>query len=298
MERGFSDFIKKLRSDMPKGRAINHQHINIGAAFSEIPQPLDYVLPGLIAGSVGSLISPGGVGKSMFALQLSILIAGGSDRLGVGALPIGRVVYLPAEDPFPILHQRLYTLGKYLTYEERQLVDENLTIIPLNGDMPDLMSKKWFEVVESLAKYSRLLILDTLRRFHQAEENSGTDMAELIGVMEKIASVTGCSILFLHHANKSSAHYAGIDQQHATRGSSVLTDNVRWQAYLVGMTQEEAKKNGIPDFDRRQYVRFGVSKCNYHSGGTDRWLIRGDGGILTAVELQENAHRGRRRAEV
>lgn len=72
---------------------------NILKAFKEKPEPLDFVLPGMLAGTVGSIISPGGVGKSMFALQLAVQIAGGPDMLGLGDLKCGRVIYLPAEDP-------------------------------------------------------------------------------------------------------------------------------------------------------------------------------------------------------
>lgn len=75
-----------------------HNPINILEAFAAAPPPLDYVLPNMVAGTVGALVSPGGAGKSMLALQLAAQIAGGPDLLGVGELPTGPVIYLPAED--------------------------------------------------------------------------------------------------------------------------------------------------------------------------------------------------------
>ncbi len=76
-----------------------HKPINILEAFAAAPPPLDYVLPNMVAGTVGALVSPGGAGKSMLALQLAAQIAGGPDLLEVGELPTGPVIYLPAEDP-------------------------------------------------------------------------------------------------------------------------------------------------------------------------------------------------------
>ena len=59
-----------------------HKPIDILASFTELPPPIDYVLPNMVAGTVGALVSPGGAGKSMLALQLAMQIAGGPDLLG------------------------------------------------------------------------------------------------------------------------------------------------------------------------------------------------------------------------
>lgn len=61
-----------------------HNPINILEAFAAAPPPLDYVLPNMVAGTVGALVSHGGAGKSMLALQLAAQIAGGPDLLGGG----------------------------------------------------------------------------------------------------------------------------------------------------------------------------------------------------------------------
>ena len=61
-----------------------HKPIDILASFTELPPPIDYVLPNMVAGTVGALVSPGGAGKSMLALQLAAQIAGGPDLLEVG----------------------------------------------------------------------------------------------------------------------------------------------------------------------------------------------------------------------
>lgn len=96
--------------------------LNIMEAFEAPPQPIDYVLPNLAIGTVGAIVSPGGVGKSMMALQLAVQITCGVDLLNFGEYPTGLVAYLPVEDSANIIHHRLYALGKYLTAHQQQIV--------------------------------------------------------------------------------------------------------------------------------------------------------------------------------
>lgn len=261
-------------------------NIDIMHAFTELPLPIDYVLPNMIAGTVGALVSPGGVGKSMLALQLATQVAGGPDLLGVGELPKGQVIYLPAEDPPVAIHHRLYALGAQLTTNQQRIVNDGLRIEPLVGKCPDITHKSWFDYLKRAAEGRRLMLLDTLRRFHLEEENASGPMAQVIGRMEAIAADTGCSILFLHHASKGSAAMGSGDQQQASRGSSVLVDNIRWQSYLSGMTQSEAKDWGVDAAQRGYFVRYGVSKVNYGSPFQERWFRRHDGGVLKPAVLE------------
>lgn len=111
---------------MAQDLITSHWPLDLQAAFTEPPKPIDFVLPGLPLGSVGALVSPGGAGKSMLALQLAMQIAGGLDWLDLGKLEQGAVLYLPAEDPRPVLLQRLFVLGGYLDAELRANVERDL----------------------------------------------------------------------------------------------------------------------------------------------------------------------------
>jgi regulatory protein RepA len=263
-------------------------------AFSTEPKPREYVLPGLMPGTVGSIISPGGQGKSILALMLSCLVGGGIDLLELGTFPMGNVVYLSAEDSEDILDERIFYIGTKLHPGQRENCIEGVSTKDLTRCDPDLINGDyavaWRKAIEEEATGARLLILDTLRNFHSSDENNSTAMSVLIGCLRGIAARTGCAILFLHHTNKSSAINGQGDMQQASRGSSVLTDNIRWQAYLAGMTSEESEKfmdeDGQPISENRgYYIRFGISKQNYGSPFTERWFRRGKGGILEPVTL-------------
>lgn len=264
-----------------------HKPIDILASFTELPPPIDYVLPNMVAGTVGALVSPGGAGKSMLALQLATQIAGGPDLLGVGELPTGPAIYLPAEDPPAAIHHRLYALGTHLSAQERQAVASRLLIQPLIGSLPDMMTPEWFDGIKRAAEGRRLMVLDTLRRFHVEEENASGPMAQVIGRMEAIAADTGCSIVFLHHTSKGAAMMGAGDQQQAGRGSSVLVDNIRWQSYLSGMTAADAEEWGVDDSQRPYFVRYGVSKVNYGAPFKERWFRRHNGGVLKPAVLEK-----------
>ncbi|OUE43886.1 hypothetical protein BZY95_06945 [Billgrantia desiderata SP1] len=275
---------------------MNVATIDVWAAFEHEPPPIDCVLPNLVAGTVGALVSPGGAGKSMLALQLAAQIAGGPDLLEVGELPTGSVIYLPAEDPPITIHHRLHALGAHLTEDQRRAVAEGLLIQSLIGSDPNIMAPGWFDGLKRAAEGRRLMILDTLRRFHIEEENASGPMSQVIGRMEAIAAETGCSIVFLHHASKGAAMQGAGDQQQASRGSSVLVDNIRWQAYLSGMTALEAEGWGVDDGQRGFFIRFGVSKANYGPPFEERWFRRCDGGVLRPAVLERQRRaKGRRR---
>lgn len=269
--------------------------IDIMACYSTQPKPRDYVLPGLIPGTVGAIVSPGGAGKSMMSLMIAHYVAAGIDLLGFGKLNTGPVTYLSAEDGEDVLHERLYALGGLLNASQREACAKLLTIEDMTQYTPDLTRADWLKFLEDNARLSRLLFIDTLRSFHSADENDGNAMAVLIGNIRAIAARTKCAIVFLHHSSKALAISGQGDMQQASRGSSVLTDNIRWQAFLAAMAKEEAtkltdyefcKSNSITDDERKFFVRFGISKQNYGSPLSDKWFKREQGGVLRPVQLR------------
>lgn len=236
--------------------------INILNAFSNVPAPIEFILPGLPYGVVGSVISPGGVGKSAFALSLACQIAGGPDLTGLQTAT-GKVVYVAGEDPANVIEHRLHAVGEHCNAVERETIAGNLTVIPASGETLDILSSKTQEYFLQLATGSTLLLLDTLRVIHSADENDSGAMSNVIGHLKRIANNTGCSIVFLHHTNKNSMNNGAGNEQQASRGSSVLVDNIRWQGYLTNLPEKMVKDLALSDRQKKYYVLFGISKQNY-----------------------------------
>jgi RecA-family ATPase len=211
------------------------------------------------------------------------------------------VAFLAAEDPADAIKHRLHALGQHLKNDEREEFAESFEIMSLVGKQIDICRPDWFAFVESVATGKRLIFLDTLRRFHGLDENSSGEMAQLIGVLERVAASTGCAVVFPHHASKASAMGGMGDMQQASRGSSVLVDNIRWQAYLAGCSKDEAKRLGIDEEMRGYFVRAGVSKQNYGPPVADVWMRRAEGGVLIPAELSTSSvttKKGGRREEI
>lgn len=246
--------------------------IDILAFAYKKPERIDYVLPGLVAGTVGAIISPGGAGKSAFALQIASQIAGGPDLLGLGEVKNGSAVYLPGEDPELVIEHRMYAVWERCTPEQRQNLADHMLVEPLEKHDVDILNDEWFHAFIRIAEGKRLLILDTLRMTHDLDESASGDMKKVIGRFRVIAAKTGCAVVFLHHTNKVSAFNNQGGEQQASRGSTVLVDNIRWQGYLRSMTEDEAPGYSV-DPDRRGYfVEFGVSKQNYGKPIAPRWF--------------------------
>lgn len=240
-------------------------------ALTQRPQELDFVLPGLLAGTVGAIVSPGGSGKSTLALQLVAQIAGGPDLTGIGAVKQGSAAYLSGEDPEIILQHRLYALSRHCSEGQLHAVAKNLLIEPLDTLDIDIMQDEWLAFIAKAATGRRLLVLDTLRSAHHLDENDSSAMSRVIGRMKKVAATTGCAVVFVHHISKASALSGQGAEQQASRGSSVLVDNIRWQAYLRAMTEHDVKVFEVDD-ERRLFVELGVSKQNYGAPVAPVWL--------------------------
>lgn len=264
--------------------------LDIRKSFTDEPPALDFVLPGMIAGTVGALVAQGGAGKSWIALEIAIGVAGGPDLLGMEYPAQGRVLYLPAEDPALAINHRLYSARESVAGSIDQL-SEALEIVPLMGRTVDLLIPAWADAIERMATGARLVVIDTLRRFHSGDENAAGEMARLLGVLEGICERTGCSVLFLHHTAKGASLNGSGDAQQASRGSSVLVDNVRGgQFNLLGMTEADARAYGIEPGNRRSFVRLCQAKANFGPPMADRWYQRMDGGLLipARIERQED----------
>lgn len=269
------------------------QWVDLEKSIMEKPKPLDFVIPGLKAGTVGALVSPGATGKTMLALQLAVTVAGGPDLLKMAdwdhswKRDCGKVVFLTGEDPSDILESRFYYINKHFSHNDLNHVVKNLSIAPLSGLGVDVMNIEWQRWIEKVTYGSRLVVIDTLRRFHKLEENDGGDMASVLGYMEKLCLINQTTVLFLHHSSKTGA-MTSADSQQASRGSSVITDNARFQSNLIGMERKEGKKYGIQENERKNFVRLSFPKINYSGPITDQWFQRGEGGVFKCTNFSKN----------
>ena len=269
--------------------------IDLQDCFANRPPDLDFVFPGLPKGSVGAIIGPGEIGKSFLTLSLAVGVATGFDLCGVvpEGSKTGPVAYLNAEDGDAVLRVRMHSLGQFLDTSVQRKASMHLKVKDLKGEevwLLDNRGKPNQVAIDRLrrdAEGQRLVILDTLRRYHLGDENSSSQMAHLLAILEGIAAKDGPAFLFNHHPSKVATVSGNGREQSAGRGSSVLVDNARFQINLTKMTIAEAKKLKVEVENVEKLVKLTTSKSNYSKAVEDCWLCRNDGGILTRAHLAE-----------
>lgn len=294
---------------------------SLGDLVDDSYENIDFTKPGFVHGTVGAIVAAGGVGKTFFALQTAIEIAGGmpavftteSGEFCQQELKAGGVLYMYAEDPEVMIGQRVQSIANAYktsgaTEEHQAKARKNLQLWPLIGYAPNILqrnkdgSRPLLTAIQRAVDVKfkgielRLIIFDTLRRFSFADENDGGQMSEVLSGFEKICMTLGCSCMFLHHTSKAAAISGQTSLQQAARGSSVLTDNIRYQEFLSPMSTDEANQYGeqqsggvIGEENRQWYVRWGVSKQNYGRPVRDLWLKKSHFGVLMPVELEKKA---------
>lgn len=266
------------------------------------PPPTDYLFKelALVAGTTGCIVAQGDTGKSVAALELSVALAlagtGGEkfDPFCVTPLPAPtrdgwRVVYYTTEDPDAQMHQRLHAITNALGAEQITTLARNLRVRTLHGArfpmrVTDPADQR--RIIET-CRATRLVVLDTLTRFHDADENSNTEMVQVIAAIERIARETGAAVVALHHIGKVAAGDKSTSA-HAARGASAITDNMRWVLHL-------ARDADTGDVIARE------AKHNY-GGGSQPFGLRWDRRALYRASIAtpsvSDQNRGRRHAEM
>lgn len=251
-------------------------------------------------GKVGMLIAPGGTGKSMFALQLAIAVATGGKFLGhweVGN--VGTSLLLFAEEDTEEIHRRLHRIASTSSPEELTNIG-NRVLVKSMAVEDNLMTRADKAGNVTLTEYVdrleltvkdiadlKLIVVDPASRFRGGNENAAEDTTRFVQALERLRHLTGATILVVHHVNKGSTNLEA--NQNAARGSSAMTDGVRWQMNLHKPSAADIKKYRIEEHLRQNYLLAAVTKNNYGPPQSDLLILRGDGGILHAANQNNSS---------
>jgi len=227
--------------------------------FNE-PPPTDYIFEklSLVAGTPGLMFAPGDVGKSWTLLEMCVAVAlagtdapgtHASDLLGFEPKPPPRghmregqgwpVVYLTAEDPDDQLHYRLFHCADGLSNDQRNLLAQNMRVRSWQGDkLLNVLSEGTDRDLIAYCKDTRFVGIDTLTRFHRADEKDNGEMGQVVNVFERVAHA-GPAVVIAHHDNKVAITGGSTKQMQAARGASAIADNLRWGFSLSRCPDDE-----------------------------------------------------------
>jgi RecA-family ATPase len=283
------------------------------SALSQIPRvswadclaqsaPLEFVIPGLLAGSAGLLVGQGAIGKTMVALEIARGVAMGDTIAGglyadneIGGGAVGLIL---GEDPLDVIKHRLHSMqhAQGMGGADASFLDQVCDVRSgVEIDMSLVTQSRGGEVVpgpfvntlREFCEGKKLVILDPLLLLAGGlSEQDNTIMGQVIRILTRIAHETGCAILVLHHVNKGGAS-DGREEQDRSRGASSITTSVRLQIDMRKPTPREMMEFGIPEDQRDFYVRVAQVKANYSAPREPQWLRREPSGLLRAVKLEK-----------
>lgn len=204
-----------------------------------IPIPPSLVWPTIVVrGEITATLGRAGKGKTTMNLNRIIRWAAGKPLFDAFTNGEGDH-YLMPEKPLKILiienegsagmfHQKMGIMvnncGEILDDEDRALVRENISIWG-NGGYSGLKLDDPNQLAEVRAGCEKaepdIVFIEPFRSLWKGEENSSTDMANMVDALQAISTDFGCGTILSHHERKSGAGDDG-ELMSAGRGSTVL----------------------------------------------------------------------------
>lgn len=221
--------------------------VNFGEMYGHIPALKPVLIDGVLRQGHKMIISSGSkAGKSYLLINLAIMIAEGWQWLGHKCTQ-GKVLYINMEIDHSSFANRVDSIYRALgldTMANRQNIDI-WTLrgypMPLNQLIVRLQSR-----VRS-GQYSAIII-DPLYKVMEGDENSNSDIAQMVTGFDRIANETGASVIYAHHYSKG---YAG-DKQVIDRSSGAGVF-ARDPDAILSMSEID-----IPEDERKAHTAFRV----------------------------------------
>lgn len=268
---------------------------DVNRMLTEDPPPVRWLVPGLIpAGTEGVLAARAGAGKSMTALSISMSLAAGLGVLGreVSQEEVRGVLFVGLEDDEAEFHRRVRR-GIALLEEDPEWSPERREdlaqrLVPLfpnrSSGASFRLEAQWHALAErakAIQGGCGLIILDTLSRMADGDENSAKDMRPFNEAVSALVQATGATVLSVHHLGKGND--GNSDKKlwqrlhpEALRGSSAIEGAARFIIQMAALSPSEAMTAGLDNDSalRGGYVAIHLSKISSAEKGSTVLLER------------------------
>lgn len=179
-------------------------------SFSQQPSPLRWLVKGWLQENALIMVhGPSGGGKTFTVLDWCLSMAGKKEQWCDHKVKPGNVVYLAGEG-----HHGLR--GRIAAWKQHNKVGALSMWLSKSGC--DLNTadgyQKVVQNIEHIEQKPDLIVVDTLHRFLQGDENSAQDAKTMLDACGTLMHHFGCSVLLVHHTGVSD------EAQHRARGSS------------------------------------------------------------------------------
>ncbi len=252
--------------------------------------------PFLKQGIVGMLVGAGSAGKTHFFAQLALSIAAGTNFLDKYTTKKAGSVFIGlGEDDDEDIHRLIRKHSKKLFKNNEKQIEQaskNLAFKSFKGISSSFVDKQGSELAPYKNIYNdlkllepengwSLIIIDPISRFLGPEaETNNAAATHIITLLERLTQLKGNpTVLFGHHMNKGGLGNTSSDQT-AARGSSALTDGVRWQANLEYVEKANTQGSDKSEKYEKNQIRFKVVKSNHTYYPDPQILERDENGCL------------------
>ncbi len=171
-----------------------------------LPKPtwlIENIIP---AGGLVGLYGPPGVGKSFLAIDFAMCVATGRPWSGQKVAQ-SEVLYVGAEGGTGIGKRALAWLKTYGVKPKEAPVAWLTEAVPVNVDSEGM--DRLFERIVEANHAPKLVVIDTLARCFDGDENQQQDMGRFIAGVDKLRRDLDSTVVIVHHTNLSGERERG-----------------------------------------------------------------------------------------
>lgn len=249
---------------------------------------------------VTALISPPGVGKTTFGLQVMLSIATGKPILGKRyqpRLPPSPTFYWTQEDDLDEIRLRLTAAMRFAGIEWQDTLDHTgtsrlhlctgverpLAMAVLGSDRRTILpSQDAADVLRYIEEHKIVsAFFDPLTELHPADENDNGQVGKVARIFRTIAVKANAAVCVVHHTRKPNGADASgsAGDMNSGRGAGALMGVARRASTMYALDKDCAKLFGITEAERHAHVRIDDAKSNIS-------LISGTPDLFKRVSVQ------------
>ena len=245
--------------------------------FCQQPAPIQWLIKHHIQRHALIMIhGPSGGGKTFVVLDMCLSIATGNAEWFGHKVRQGSVVYLAGEG-----HHGLR--GRIAAWKQHNKADSIPMWLSKTGtDLNTLEGlTKARTAIQALPQPPALIVVDTLHRFLQGDENSAQDAKTMLDACGYLMDEFACSVVLVHHTGVSD------EAQHRARGSSA------WRGALDIELSVKPGRDDLPmELVQRKSKDAEIAEpmyCELETVEIDGWIDEDGEPVKSAIVRQEDA---------
>ena len=175
--------------------------------FRERPKMAPELISGILRQGHKMMISGASkAGKSFFMIELALSVAAGTEFIGFPCKK-GKVLYLNLEIDSNSFINRVTDVASALELTP-EMYEDNFQMLHLRGQsvplgkMVGALVAQINEMVKIDAEPYAMIIIDPIYKVNDGSENDARDVARFCNQLDKIASMTGSSVVYVQHHSK------------------------------------------------------------------------------------------------